>query len=150
LKSFFALLLLSIFFTSSSVADYNRDDFQFNSYKPKGSIGFYTLMPCALEIDHVVSLKDAWLSGAKSWAKHQLRSFANDTFNHVSACDFVNRSKGSSTPTDFLRKSQDGIGVDYVIKNWCSYLQLYNQVKTKYHLSNKTDYHNLSLCYLDK
>ena len=31
------------------------------------------------------------------------------------ACSFVNRSKGASLPTDFLRKSQDGKGRDYKI-----------------------------------
>ena len=55
--------------TSAIVAgSYNRDSFFYQSYKPNTSIGFYTNQSCNfINIDHIVSLKDAYDSGAASW-----------------------------------------------------------------------------------
>ena len=66
--------------TSAIVAgSYNRDSFYFQSYKPSTSIGFYTNQTCDfINIDHVVSLKDAHDSGAASWSTYKKRTFAND------------------------------------------------------------------------
>ena len=51
--------------TSAVVAgSYNRDSFFYQSYKPNTSIGYYTNQSCDfINIDHVVSLKDAYDSG---------------------------------------------------------------------------------------
>ena len=51
--------------TSAVVAgSYNRDSFFYQSYKPNTSIGLYTNQSCDfINIDHVVSLKDAYDSG---------------------------------------------------------------------------------------
>jgi hypothetical protein len=62
-------------------------------------------------------------------------SFANDTFNHVPSCGRVNSSKGSEGPSDFLRRSRDGRGLDYEIVRFCEYVQKYYAVKVKYGLS---------------
>ena len=61
-----ALLLVA---TSSLAQDrYDRKDFNYQRYKPSTSIGFYTNQTCDfINIDHIVSLKDAYDSGAASW-----------------------------------------------------------------------------------
>jgi hypothetical protein len=83
----------------------------------------------------VVSLKDAHQSGASSWSTEKKSAFANDRTNHVPSCARVNSSKGASTPSDFLRKSRDGKGMDYEIVEFCSYVEVYFGVKTRYGLS---------------
>ena len=131
------ILLLAIAF--SSYADsYDRKDFSYRSYKPNTTIGFYTNKTCDfINIDHVVSLKDAYDSGASSWGASMKESFANDSSNHVPSCGRVNSSKGSATPKDFLRRSRDGRGLEYEIVRFCEYVQKYDAVKVKYGLSFK-------------
>jgi hypothetical protein len=77
--------LILLYAASASYADgYDRKDFNFHSYKPDTSIGFYTGQSWALiNIDHVVSLKDAYDSGAASWGASKKEFFANDRDNHV-------------------------------------------------------------------
>ena len=123
--------------TSAVVAgSYNRDSFFYQSYKPNTSIGFYTNQSCDfINIDHVVSLKDAYDSGAASWSACKKRTFANDRSNHVPSCGRVNSSKGSEGPSDFLHRSRDGRGLEYEIVKFCGYVQRYYAVKIKYGLS---------------
>jgi len=121
---------------ASSKAGYNRANFGFQSYKPATSIGFYTGQPCDfVTIDHVVSLKDAYESGAYYWADSKKKIFANDRANHVPSCGRVNSSKGSARPSDFLHRSNDGKGLEYKIINFCEYIQKYYFVKKRYSLS---------------
>ena len=57
------------------------------------------------------------------------------------SCGRVNSSKGSEGPSDFLRRSRDGSGLEYDIVRFCEYVQKYYAVKIKYELSfndNKT------------
>ena len=123
--------------TSAVVAgSYNRDSFFYQSYKPNTSIGYYTNQSCDfINIDHVVSLKDAYDSGAASWSAYKKRTFANDKANHVPSCGRVNSSKGSVGPRDFLRRSNDGKGLEYEIVRFCEYVQRYYAVKVEYRLS---------------
>ena len=123
--------------TSAVVAgSYNRAQFYFQSYKPDTSIGFYTNQTCSsINIDHVVSLKDANDSGASSWSTYKKRTFANDKANHVPSCGRVKSSKGSVGPKDFLRRSNDGKGLEYKIVRFCEYVKKYYAVKLKYELS---------------
>ena len=105
-------------------------------YKPGTDIGFYTGKTCDfINIDHVVSLKDAYESGAANWSDFKKQSFANDRSNHVPSCGRVNSSKGSAVPKDFLRRSRDGKGLDYKIVRWCDYVAKYYSVKQAYGLS---------------
>ena len=84
--------------------EYVRSAFKSSQYKPNTAIGFYTGKTCDfINIDHVVSLKDAYESGASSWGASKKKTFANDTSNHVPSCGRVNSSKGSEGPSDFLR-----------------------------------------------
>ena len=131
------LALILLYVASATYAEgYNRSDFNFHSYKPDTSTGFYTGQSCALiNIDHVVSLKDAYDSGGASWSDLKKESFANDRSNHVPSCGPVNSSKGSEGPSDFLRRSRDGRGLEYEIVRFCEYVQKYYAVKVKYGLS---------------
>jgi hypothetical protein len=131
-------LLVALFLISpASCADgYERKDFNYRSYKPNTSIGFYTNQSCDfINIDHVVSLKDAYDSGAALWSTSRKKTFANDRSNHVPSCGRVNSSKGSAGPKDFLRRSNDGKGLEYEIVRFCEYVQRYYTVKVEYGLS---------------
>ena len=123
--------------TSSLAQDsYNRNSFSYKSYKPNTSIGFYTNQSCDfINIDHVVSLKDAYVSGAASWSASEKEAFANDRSNHVPSCGRVNSSKGSAGPKDFLRRSNDGKGLEYEIVRFCEYVRKYYDTKVRYDLS---------------
>ncbi|MDA9232080.1 HNH endonuclease family protein [Porticoccaceae bacterium] len=104
---FIGIVSVLIGMTSASFADgYDRKEFNYRSYKPNTSIGFYTNKACDfINIDHIVSLKDAYDSGASSWGASRKKAFANDRSNHVPSCGRVNSSKGSEGPSDFLRRS---------------------------------------------
>ena len=132
-----AQLGIGFLITSAIVAgSYNRDSFFYQSYKPNTSIGFYTNQSCNfINIDHVVSLKDAYESGAASWGAPKKEVFANDRSNHVPSCGRVNSSKGSAGPKDFLRRSNDGVGLEYEIVSFCEYVRRYYAVKVRYGLS---------------
>ena len=131
------IILTSLCLSSFVVAEgYDRKDFNYRSYKPNTAIGFYTGKTCDfINIDHVVSLKDAYESGAASWSDSKKQTFANDRRNHVPSCGRVNSSKGSAAPKDFLRRSSDGRGLDYKIVRWCEYVIKYHSVKQAYGLS---------------
>ena len=137
MKNLTLISIVGLVVTSLSSADsYDRKEFNYRSYKPNTSIGFYTNKTCDfINIDHIVSLKDAYESGAASWSDSRKASFANDTFNHVPSCGRVNSSKGSEGPSDFLRRSRDGRGLEYEIVRFCEYVQKYYAVKVKYGLS---------------
>ena len=133
-----AIVFTLFVITQSTCAEggYSRSDFSYKSYKPNTAIGFYTGQTCsAIDIDHVVSLKDAYDSGGASWSLSKKQSFANDKANHVPSCASVNRSKSASTPSEFLRKSHDGKGLEYEIVTFCEYVGIYHSVKLKYELS---------------
>ena len=83
----------------------------------------------------MVSLKDAYDSGAASWGAPKKEVFANDRSNHVPSCGRVNSSKGSAGPKDFLRRSNDGVGLEYEIVSFCEYVRRYYAVKVRYGLS---------------
>ena len=131
------IFFMSILWANSAIGDsYDRKDFNYRSYKPNIAIGFYTGKTCDfINIDHVVSLKDAYESGAASWSDSKKKTFANDNANHVPSCGRVNSSKGSAAPKDFLRRSSDGKGLDYKIVRWCDYVTKYHSVKQAYGLS---------------
>ena len=141
MKAFSLIIISAIALTKVSLASadsYDRKEFNYRSYKPNTSIGFYTGKTCDfINIDHIVSLKDAYESGASSWGESRKKAFANDRSNHVPSCGRVNSSKGSEGPSDFLRRSNDGKGLEYKIIRFCEYVQRYYAVKVKYGLSFK-------------
>lgn len=68
-----------------------------------------------INLDHLVSPKDAYDSIAASCSVARKQSFANDRSDHVPSCGRVNSYKGSAGPNESLRRINDGKGVDYEI-----------------------------------
>jgi hypothetical protein len=63
------------------------------------------IVPIKLDIDHLVPLKEAWLSGADQWTKEQRVAYANDMNNpdHLVAVALgANRSKGAKDPAEWM------------------------------------------------
>lgn len=61
-------------------------------------------MPGQLDVDHMVPLKNAWISGAHAWTREQRQAYANDMTNpqlwSVSAAS--NRSKADKSPDRWM------------------------------------------------
>lgn len=86
----------------------------------------YSGPPSHLDIDHIVPLKEAWLSGASYWTDDQRESFANDPINLEISHRSVNRSKGSRRPDQWMPPSRD---------YHCVYVYRWSLVKNVYNLS---------------
>jgi len=119
---------------------YNRDNWSFNSSKSQlssSTLGWYTgVNAVATDVDHVVSLKDAYLSGGNRWSADEKRTFANDPSNHVSALPSVNRHmKNSKTPLRFISYMNYVIRSDFASGKCLEYVDLYVQIKEKYKLN---------------
>lgn len=85
--------------------------------------------PGALDIDHVVALKEAWDSGAWAWTPGRRTAFANDltderTLRAVTASS--NRSKGDRDPSNWLPPNA---------ADTCRYLGAWIAVKARWGLS---------------
>lgn len=83
--------------------------------------------PHTLDIDHLVPLGNAWVTGAKAWTATQRKAFANDvTTELVAVTAHSNRSKGDDAPPGYepANKAED-----------CSYATRWIQVKVKYKLT---------------
>ncbi|QXE33354.1 DUF1524 domain-containing protein [Streptomyces sp. GMY02] len=83
--------------------------------------------PTTLTIDHVVSLKEAWTSGASRWTPEQRRTFANDQEHSqlLSVSVSSNSSKGERPPNVWLP----------ALSHWCTYARSWIHTKHIYHLS---------------
>ncbi|WP_372655913.1 HNH endonuclease family protein [Halobacteriovorax sp.] len=78
-----------------------------------------------IDIDHIVPLKDAWISGASKWTSKKREEFANDYENLVITNLKYNRRKGAKTPLEWLP----------VNKNYaCKYIAKWILIKEKYEL----------------
>ncbi|KAH8118645.1 hypothetical protein DFH11DRAFT_1686750 [Phellopilus nigrolimitatus] len=80
------------------------------------------------DIDHLVPLKEAWISGARDWTSAQREAFANDlTRPQLVAVDAsINRSKGDEDVASFVPPLDS-----YV----CTYVRAWVQVKHYYDLT---------------
>ena len=124
---------------NAAPASYDRGNWGFrSSASPVSSsvLGWYTdLNGGATDVDHVVSLNDAYLSSGYVWSSYQKRVFANDPLNHVAALPYVNRTlKNEYVPLKFitnLRASR----YSFANGKCAEYVDLYVQVKRKYGLS---------------
>jgi hypothetical protein len=76
-----------------------------------------------IDIDHIVSLKDAERSGALKWGRDKMVAFANDFENLVVTHRSINRGKSDKTPLEWSPK-----------QNYCKYIEKYIRVKSKYKL----------------
>ncbi|CAH0058087.1 unnamed protein product [Clonostachys solani] len=81
----------------------------------------------SVDIDHMVPLKNAWISGAKSWTTARREAFANDIDHpQLWATDAsTNRSKGDKSP-DSWKPPLTGF--------YCTYAKAWVSVKTTWSL----------------
>lgn len=82
----------------------------------------------AVEIDHVVSLADAWRSGAHEWTAEQRSWFANDLMELEAVDRATNRDKGDRDVGHWLPEIADGVGV-------CGLVSRVIAIKTAYDLT---------------
>ena len=78
-----------------------------------------------LDIDHIVPLKEAHISGAKNWTKVKKKAFANDPDNLIAVKISENRSKGSKDPSRWLPSDNS---------YHCTYISRWLSIKKKYNL----------------
>lgn len=134
----FTVLLLLLMVTSSyssSALPFNRGDFKYHSYKAYSALGFYTAGNCSsVEVDHIVSFRDAHDSGAAGWSGFKKALFANDRKNHVAACAYMLRIKADLPPAQFMLKAREQMGPDFKITGVCDYIARCHAVKIKYSL----------------
>lgn len=82
-----------------------------------------------VDIDHMIPLKEAWESGARSWTPSRRRDFANDLAygaTLVAVTDNVNQSKGDRDPSQWLPP---------LTSSRCLYAIQWAQVKIRWSLS---------------
>jgi hypothetical protein len=91
--------------------------------------GTVTSDPSAVDIDHVVPLENAHLSGGWRWDAGRRRQFANDPANLVAVSPASNRSKGASTPDEWRPPNQ---------VSWCQTATTWVRVKVSYGLTATT------------
>jgi hypothetical protein len=60
-----------------------------------------------LDIDHIVPLKEAWLSGAFAWTREERESFANDPEVLLAVGKHENRAKSDKDPARWLPPNTD-------------------------------------------
>ena len=85
--------------------------------------------PRALDIDHLVPLKEAHQSGAHAWSRERRRAYANDLDNpgHLIAVHAgTNRAKGYKDPAEWLPPNE---------AFRCAYVLAWRAVKRKWGLS---------------
>ena len=85
--------------------------------------------PSALEIDHVVALKEAWDSGAWAWDGARRAAFANDIAERRSLRPVdgaSNRTKGDKDPSNWIPENPADV---------CSYLSDWVSIKARWGLS---------------
>lgn len=69
----------------------------------------------AVQIDHVVALKNGWQTGADSWDADTRRRFANDPLNLLAADGPANQAKGAKDASQWL-PANEAFGCEYVAR----------------------------------
>ena len=112
------------------------------SLEKVGNVGWYSrwdgewyageggLSAPRFDIDHIVSLKEAWRSGADEWSARDKDTFADDMLNLTAVTASSNRSKGAKDASEWLPSEASGK---------CYLLIRVIQVKTKWSLSIDQD-----------
>ncbi|MFC3372259.1 HNH endonuclease family protein [Glutamicibacter protophormiae] len=80
----------------------------------------------SVDIDHVVALKNAWISGGQQLSQAQRQALANDPLNLIAADASANRQKGDKNAAEWLPKNKSFR---------CQYVATQISVKKKYALS---------------
>jgi hypothetical protein len=79
----------------------------------------------AIQIDHVVPLAEAWVSGAAGWSTDRRELFANDLHELLAVDGPTNMSKGDGDPASW--RPRQGYQ--------CTYARRWIAVKTRWHLA---------------
>ncbi|KAK4622298.1 hypothetical protein CLAFUW4_07186 [Fulvia fulva] len=81
-----------------------------------------------VDIDHIVPLKEAWVSGARNWDNARRQQFANDLTRPqlLAVTDNVNQAKGDMDPAEWLPSRT---------AYHCTYIRAWVQVKYYYGLT---------------
>ncbi|KYK54819.1 secreted protein [Drechmeria coniospora] len=81
-----------------------------------------------IDIDHMVPLKNAWISGASAWSTEKRKAFANDITRPQlwAVTDRVNEAKGDKSPDRWMPPLESF---------HCIYAKSWVQVKSYYRLS---------------
>lgn len=82
----------------------------------------------SVQIDHIVSLSDAWYSGAEDWSAEKRESFANDLDNLVAVDASANMSKSDDSIAEWYtdwdppsETAQCRYTAQYVdVRDWCT------------------------------
>jgi hypothetical protein len=90
--------------------------------------GYSTDDASELDVDHVVPLAEAWVSGAVTWDGPKRIAFANDLVDPelVAVTAAANRSKGDRDPARWQPSSDDA---------WCGYASAWVDVKLHWELT---------------
>ncbi|TCD71089.1 hypothetical protein EIP91_000181 [Steccherinum ochraceum] len=93
--------------------------------------GVPTTLASDLDIDHLVPLKEAWISGARDWTDAQREALANDLTRPqlVAVTDNLNQSKGDRDPAQWMPP---------LASFQCTYARAWVQVKKFYALTVDT------------
>lgn len=89
--------------------------------------------PADLDVDHVVPLKEAHISGAAAWSTDQKRAFANDLTNPlilIAVDDGTNQSKGDRDPAQWMPPNR---------AYYCEYIMNWVAIKEAYGLTTDTN-----------
>ncbi|KAJ1302090.1 hypothetical protein OPQ81_000921 [Rhizoctonia solani] len=84
--------------------------------------------PLDLDIDHLVPLKEGWISGAWNWTTERRKMFANDLVRPqlIAVTDDINQAKGDKDPAFWMPPLQS---------YHCTYIRAWIDVKHFYELS---------------
>lgn len=93
-----------------------------------------------VQIDHIISLSQAWAYGAHNWTNEQRLQFANDPMNLQAVVGVVNTAKSDRGPADWpLNQVNDTKkGVTYTLNDpayTCSYTAKFVEIIAKYNLT---------------
>ena len=90
--------------------------------------GYVATTARELEIDHVVPLAEAWVSGASTWTLAHRRAFANDLASPelLAVSAWSNRDKGAQDPATWRPPDPAW---------WCAYADAWVTVKVRWSLS---------------
>lgn len=91
--------------------------------------GKTTTNPSSFDIDHVVPLKEAWVSGAFAWSPARREAFANDLgyrYSLIAVTASSNRSKSDRDPGEWMPPAASDA---------CRYVQAWVAVKKRWQLA---------------
>ena len=122
---------------------YDRDDFgdhDASDLCQNATVGFFTgsaFGTIGCDVDHVVSLREAWESGAHAWTDAQRDAFSSDRDNLRPTLSCVNRSKGARDAAEWPRPVASGAceGYQATMQGCQQFKTITLAVKLKYSLT---------------